>query len=208
MALVSSANREEYLETKREHILRAALEVFKEKGYANTSIMDIARRANMGKGTLYLYFKNKDELLYSVFMECSMIPSLVNWSFDLEAPLEQVLRDFARDVLNDVKDFVSLLLMSIPDLLKLAKEHPDASFNGMYLQICQKLERYLDAKKQRGEILQQANSKMLAQAFISMINFPVIMDELGHSFYDSVQIEDYVEEAVALIVNRLSMDSH
>lgn len=205
MAFVSAANREEYLENKREQILRAALEVFKEKGYANTSIMDIAKRANMGKGTLYLYFKNKEELLYSVFMECSLIPTLVA-SFDLDAPLEQVLRNFAKDVLKDANDFVSLLLMSIPDLLKLTKEHPDASFNGIYTQICYNLEQYLDAKKERNEISQTANSKMLAQAFISMINFPVIMRELGSEFYDSDQMTEYIEEAVALIVNRVVVD--
>lgn len=208
MALVSAANREEYLENKREQILRAALEVFKEKGYANTSIMDIAKHANMGKGTLYLYFKNKEELLYSVFMECSLIPTLVEWSFDLDAPLEQVLRNFAKDVLTDVKDFVSLLLMSIPDLLKLTKEHPNASFNGIYTQICHNLEQYLDAKKERKEISQTANSKMLAQAFISMINFPVIMQELGNGFDDSVQMEEYLEETIALLVNRMLVDRY
>lgn len=208
MALVSATNREEYLENKREQILRAALEVFKEKGYANTSIMDIAKHANMGKGTLYLYFKNKEELLYSVFMECSLIPTLVEWSFDLDAPLEQVLRNFAKDVLTDVKDFVSLLLMSIPDLLKLTKEHPNASFNGIYTQICHNLEQYLDAKKERKEISQTANSKMLAQAFISMINFPVIMQELGNGFDDSVQMEEYLEETIALLVNRMLVDRY
>lgn len=208
MALVSVANREAYLENKREQILKAALEVFKEKGYANTSIMDIAKRANMGKGTLYLYFKNKEELLYCVFMECSLIPTLVESSFDLDAPLEQVLRNFAKDVLTDLRDFVSLLLMSIPDLLKLTKEHSDASFNGIYTQICHNLEQYLDAKKERNEISQSANSKMLAQAFISMINFPVIMQEMGNVFYDSVQMEEYIEETIALLVNRMLMDNY
>lgn len=208
MALVSAANREEYLENKREQILKAAFEVFKEKGYANTSIMDIAKQANIGKGTMYLYFKNKGELLYSVFTECSLIPTFAERSFDYDAPLDQVLRDYARDILKDLKDSLALLLMSIPDLLKLSKEHSDASFNGIYTQICHNLELYLEMKKERNEISQTANSKMLAQAFISMVNFPIMMQEMGNGFCDSDQMSEYVEEAVALIVNRVVVDHY
>lgn len=200
---MSAANRDEYIESKREQILNVALGVFQEKGYANTSIMDIAKRANMGKGTLYLYFKSKEELLHSVFMECSTISTLVDWSFDLDAPIEQALQDFAKVILKDVQSFVSLLLMSIPDLIKLAKEHPGDSFNDIYSQICRNLERYLETKKSRNEISQECNSKILAQAFISMINFPIIMQEIGNGFSDPAQSEEYIEGAVSLIVKRL-----
>lgn len=208
MALVSAANREEYLENKREQILKAAFEVFKEKGYANTSITDIAKQANIGKGTMYLYFKNKGELLYSVFTECSLISTLAERSFDYDAPLDQVLRDYARDILENLKDSLSLLLMSIPDLLKLSREHSDASFNGIHTQNCHNLEAYLNVKKERNEITQTANTKMLAQAFISMINFPIMMQELESGFYDSDQMTEYIEEAVALIVNRVMVDHY
>lgn len=208
MSLVSAANRDQYLENKRQQILKAALEVFKTKGYANTSITDIAKQADIGKGTLYLYFKNKEELLYSAFMECSMLPALADWSFDLEAPMEQVLQNFAEEVLKDVKDFVSLLLMSAPDLSKLAKEHPDQSFHTAPLEICQNLEMYLEAKKERKEISQKTNCKMLAWAFISMIQFPIIMQEIENSFFDLMQIDEYLTEAVAIIVNRVRMDGH
>ncbi len=208
MSLVSAANRDQYLENKRQQILKAALEVFKTKGYANTSITDIAKQADIGKGTLYLYFKNKEELLYSVFMECSMLPELANWPFDLEAPMEQVLRGFAEGVLKDVKDFVSLLLMSASDLSKLAKEHPDQSFHTTPIKICRNLEMYLEAKKTRKEISQAVNCKMLAWAFISMIQFPVIMQEIESGFFDLMEIEEYITEAVAIIVNRAKMDGH
>lgn len=206
MALVSAANRETYLESKREQILKVALEVFKEKGCANTSIMDIAKRANIGKGTLYLYFKSKDELLYSVFMECSMIQSLADRAFDLDAPVDRVLLDFAKDVLKDIGDFISLVLMSIPDLLNLSKKHPSEPFNSMWKQICRNLELYLDTKKERNDISQTADSKILAQAFISMISFPIIMQEMEGGFYDSEYMENYIKETVLLIVNRLLMN--
>lgn len=47
---------------KEETILSAAISVFQEKGFPNTSIQDIATAAGLAKGTLYEYFKSKDDL--------------------------------------------------------------------------------------------------------------------------------------------------
>lgn len=47
----------------REQILKAARRLFKEKGYDNTMIEDIADKANVSKATLYNYFPNKESLL-------------------------------------------------------------------------------------------------------------------------------------------------
>jgi AcrR family transcriptional regulator len=47
---------------KEEAIVSAAITVFMEKGFSNASIKDIAISAGVGKGTVYEYFKNKDDL--------------------------------------------------------------------------------------------------------------------------------------------------
>lgn len=52
---------------KREAILRAAIKVFARKGYFNSKVSDIAGEAGIADGTVYLYFKSKDEVLHSVF---------------------------------------------------------------------------------------------------------------------------------------------
>lgn len=54
-------------EKKREDIILAALEVFAEKGFQRTTIKDIAERAGIGKGTVYEYFKDKDEIIRNSF---------------------------------------------------------------------------------------------------------------------------------------------
>ena len=48
---------------KYDRILEAALAVFAEKGFFVSRVSDIADRANVADGTVYLYFKNKDEIL-------------------------------------------------------------------------------------------------------------------------------------------------
>jgi AcrR family transcriptional regulator len=47
---------------KREAILRAAVKVFARKGYFNSKVADIAGEAGIADGTVYLYFKSKDEI--------------------------------------------------------------------------------------------------------------------------------------------------
>ena len=52
---------------KREAILRAAITVFAHNGYFNSKVADIAREAGVADGTVYLYFKSKEEILHSIF---------------------------------------------------------------------------------------------------------------------------------------------
>ena len=52
---------------KRERILRAAIQVFAHKGFYATRVSEIAKAAGVADGTIYLYFKNKDDVLVSIF---------------------------------------------------------------------------------------------------------------------------------------------
>ncbi len=51
---------------KRSAILRAAGKVFARRGYFNSKVADIARQAGVADGTVYLYFKSKDDVLISL----------------------------------------------------------------------------------------------------------------------------------------------
>ena len=52
---------------KREAILRAAILVFSQNGYFSSKVADIAKEAGIADGTVYLYFKSKEEILHSIF---------------------------------------------------------------------------------------------------------------------------------------------
>lgn len=61
--------RRESREDKRRRIIDAAVEVFAEKGFFGSRVSEIAEAAGVADGTIYLYFKSKDELLISLFEE-------------------------------------------------------------------------------------------------------------------------------------------
>jgi AcrR family transcriptional regulator len=68
---------------KRRRILRAAYELFLTHGYRKTSLDDIARKAEVAKGTVYLYFENKGQLLIAaVALEKSKMRHRVAPFFD------------------------------------------------------------------------------------------------------------------------------
>ena len=53
--------------SKRDAILRAAIDVFAGRGYFNAQVADVAKAAGVAAGTVYLYFRSKDDLLVSIF---------------------------------------------------------------------------------------------------------------------------------------------
>ena len=54
-------------EEKRCEIARASIDLFCEKGIQQTSIDEIAKSAGVAKGTVYLYFKNKEEIIFAIW---------------------------------------------------------------------------------------------------------------------------------------------
>ncbi len=64
---MSRSNAKPFVSDKREAILRAAIKVFAGKGYFNSKVADIAKEAGVADGTVYLYFKSKDDILRSFF---------------------------------------------------------------------------------------------------------------------------------------------
>lgn len=63
----ASRTAEPALTGKREAILRAAITVFARRGFFHAQVADVAREAGVAAGTVYLYFRGKDDLLVSIF---------------------------------------------------------------------------------------------------------------------------------------------
>lgn len=83
-------------EARPQELLAAALDLFVERGYAATRLDDVAARAGVSKGTLYLYFTNKEELFKAVVHE-NVLPLLGEAESIIEAyegPTADLFREF------------------------------------------------------------------------------------------------------------------
>jgi TetR/AcrR family transcriptional regulator, fatty acid metabolism regulator protein len=91
---------------RRKQILRAAIEVFAERGFHRTRVSDIAKKAGVAYGLIYHYFESKDDVLNSVFND--------NWSIFLK-----VLRDLRDDETKPVIDRLGVVADSLLEALQL-----------------------------------------------------------------------------------------
>jgi AcrR family transcriptional regulator len=80
---------------RRRRILEAATELFMQHGYRKTSVDDVARRAGIAKGTVYLYFKTKADLMTQAIVE-EKKRYIVNLKPVLEAPPRERLKLYLR----------------------------------------------------------------------------------------------------------------
>ena len=78
-----TVKRERRKEARPGELLDAALDLFVEKGFAATRVEEVAARAGVSKGTLFLYFQNKEELFKAVIRE-NLSGRLKEWSEEFE----------------------------------------------------------------------------------------------------------------------------
>ena len=109
MALRPAATEPPPRNDKRERIVEAAIEVFAEKGFAAARISDIAKGANVADGTIYLYFRNKEDLLLTIFEE-KMEDILRDLDTALEGLVDPVdrMRAYARAHFHQLRTHPSL----------------------------------------------------------------------------------------------------
>jgi TetR/AcrR family fatty acid metabolism transcriptional regulator len=81
-------------EDKRRRIIDAAVEVFAEKGFFGARVSEIADAAGVADGTIYLYFKSKDDILISLFEEKmgEILARFVHELKELDDPEEKMRR--------------------------------------------------------------------------------------------------------------------
>ena len=96
---------------KRRAILDAAVAVFARQGFHGTRVADIADEAGVAYGLVYHYFRSKDEVLNTLFVE--------RWQVLLQAIREvDATRDSARDKLYAIASFIVDSYRYDPDLMK------------------------------------------------------------------------------------------
>jgi len=103
-------------DARPEEIISAALEVFADRGFAATTLEDIARKAGVTKGTIYLYFENK-EALFKALIRGTIVPVIAKGE-----AIAQAFTGSARDLFERlVREYWRLVgetsLSSIPRLM-------------------------------------------------------------------------------------------
>lgn len=120
-----SGKREQQKEARRCAIIEAALEVFIAQGFTAAKLDDVAERAGIGKGTIYLYFDSKESLLEEVVRQ-TLFPSNhleENYLSQLGSSASEILANHFRYIYNFMKNpkVPPLLMMIMGETVRFPK---------------------------------------------------------------------------------------
>lgn len=121
--------RAEKTAARRDAILRAALDEFSERGFASARLDDVAKRAGIAKGTIYLYFRDKEALFQELIMAMlgpliAEMKALPTHDVPARVALERLLGVFATEVYGTPRRHVLRLVMNEgPRFPRLAEFH-------------------------------------------------------------------------------------
>ncbi|RMG61165.1 MAG: TetR/AcrR family transcriptional regulator [Deltaproteobacteria bacterium] len=144
-------------EEKRERILQAALRVFSRKGFYKSRVSEIAKEAGVADGTIYLYFKNKDDLLISIFEEKidELIRILREKLEGVESP-EEKMRIFIENhlfLLQRNRALAEMLQVELRQSNKFMKEYVPVKF----LEYLDLLAEIIEEGKRKGVFKEEIN---------------------------------------------------
>jgi AcrR family transcriptional regulator len=185
----------EYKKQAAEKILQMAKAVFAEKGYYEARMEDIAERVGVSKRTLYLYFKNKEDLFKAI---CAAAPeslqrgleSALNTS-DLMATCEAIFDSAAKDPYAGLNFEMLAAASRNPELRKTLRE--------LYENEIDVTEQFLKEMKRKRLLPQALNTALLARGLIAL--YDGITGDIVLGLDKSQLRETWLESARALVNN-------
>ncbi|MCB5250376.1 MAG: TetR/AcrR family transcriptional regulator [Candidatus Cloacimonetes bacterium] len=128
---------------KKKAIFESAIENFAKNGFHNTSMSDIAKSAGVADGTLYLYYKNKDDLMIKVFNEMvdeklELIQEAIK---DEKNPLEKLYKVFEYhiELFTNNPDYVRFFVQEVRQSPEFYDRFPDFHPINKYLSLLEDL---------------------------------------------------------------------
>ncbi len=180
---------------KRRAIAEAAVSIFGEKGFERTRIDDVAKKAGVGKGTIYEYFKNKEELMDGAMqaMLAGMHDSLMPAPDPERSPVE-ILREICAKTVEAMEAMGGAYRFFLEYMLHASRTGDYGEFIELLVTYRKMLATLIDAGKATGEFRQDINSYETAAAFAAwfdgaVFHWIVLPDDVS----PAVMIEQYLD---------------
>jgi AcrR family transcriptional regulator len=164
---------------KRRKILNAAVQVFAKKGFHRCRISDIASQAEVAYGLVYHYFKNKEEILNTIFDEnwgllVKLIENVGEQTDTLEGKLHLVV-SLILDSYRMFPEIMQVIVMEIARSSKFLKKPKIEAFENTFSSLAEVFKQHQDS----GEISKELDPKFLAYSFFGMVELIITGYLLG-----------------------------
>lgn len=172
-----AAKQEPDLDT-RERLVRAAIEVFLEKGYGGTRVQDIARRAGFTSGALYVHFPSRTALLgEAIIREGQTIMTGLADQIDAAADSPDSVANLLAGFSSGAPTKLDLLLLEALALASRSDEAKEVLATALdgFVEI---LMKRINAARERGDIDTSVDAEALRQVFVAWIFGGVVVKAL------------------------------
>jgi AcrR family transcriptional regulator len=188
--------RKDQAEERRIQILDIALEVFAAKGFAGTSVKDIAGAAGISQGLMYHYYPSKEALLEATIEYHGFLPQLRQiLNNNKERSIKEVVTEIAENfltLLDKKRTLVRLLVSEIQVNPEVRNAWADICREGSSL-----LQEYLEAFVQKGE-LRRHNTEVTARMIFNIIFMYHFTEDVFSS--SNLSRHKFVSEALSNIL--------
>lgn len=150
----------------RDAIIRESIKLFLSHGYQGTSVKEITEAAKIGRGTLYWYFKSKDEILISIFKKWEeefvqgLIKAVNNHKGDFIAKYK-MFHKYSTEFARDQEDLAIVFNTLLNEIVGTDSEPGDVA-RGVYKKYWQFLEQMLQDGRREGSVRQDIDPKLYA----------------------------------------------
>lgn len=153
----------------KEKIMQSAMENFAKNGFDRTRMEDIATAAGLAKGTLYLYFKNKEDLFYAICEHNlgelrNQLSRLFNRKENIMLDAKRFYDEYQKASLGSDIIWFEMIALSTrsPKLRKILAENQS--------KVYQVVKEFLKTEIERGFLREDINTDVIASALIALYN--------------------------------------
>jgi TetR/AcrR family fatty acid metabolism transcriptional regulator len=166
---------------KRERILRAAIRVFARKGFYATRVAEIAKAARVADGTIYLYFKNKDDVLISIFEDrITKLIAFLRAEVEKDAPWDERFRrviELQLGLLEGQRDLAEVITVNLRQSSRLLKQYATPLFT-RYLEVIASL---IAEGQREGLVRTDVHPRVVARALWGALDGIAVTWALGRA---------------------------
>ena len=180
MAVHSTANkRKGAAPDKRDRILKAAVKVFAKNGFYATRVSEIAKRAGVADGTIYLYFKNKDDVLITIFEEgINQLLTILGKVAESDEPFEKRITriiELQLGLLEEQRDLAEVITVNLRQSSRLLKQYATPLFT-QYIDVIAGVVRQ---GQEEGAFRQDLNPRVVARSLFGALDAILLTWALG-----------------------------
>ena len=200
MAVHSSAKKRGNAD-KRDRILRAAIKVFAKNGFYATRVSEIAKAAGVADGTIYLYFKNKDDVLITIFEDgIQQLRTILREVAAADEPFETRIKriiELQLGLLEEQRDLAEVITVNLRQSSTLLKQYATPLFIE-YIDVIAGLIR--EGQKQ-GAFRKEVNARVAARSLFGALDAILLTWALGEA--DPASLRKAASQCASLFLGGL-----